>query len=94
MPCGCCAPPLLALAACGGERVAIPPDDATPEEVVRAYTDALAAQDCETAEEIASVMGDTWCGDVEVGAATVRPTCAAAERATPRSATRRSSRCR
>ncbi|WP_191564537.1 hypothetical protein [Janibacter melonis] len=68
-----CSLPLLALAACGGERVAIPPDDATPEEVVRAYTDALAAQDCETAEEIASVMGDTWCGEVQVGAATVRP---------------------
>jgi hypothetical protein len=49
-------------------EVAVPADNATPEQVVRAYLDALDAHDCRTAEALVTAgTGDTaktWCADV------------------------------
>ena len=48
--------------------VAVPPPDATPEQVVTAYIDALSAHDCETAESLmverAKDTVTPWCKDV------------------------------
>ncbi len=48
--------------------VAVPPGDATPEQVVAAYLDALNAHDCDTAEALTTAgAGDqatSWCEDV------------------------------
>ncbi len=49
--------------------VAVPPDDATPEQVVAAFLDALDARDCDTAAalwatETADGGEPSWCGDV------------------------------
>lgn len=50
------------------EDIATPPDDATPEQVVAAYLDALDANDCDTATAVsmtnARVQGAAWCEDV------------------------------
>ncbi|MBD5787486.1 hypothetical protein IF650_15040 [Cellulosimicrobium terreum] len=58
--------------------VALPPDDAAPEQVVDAYTRALAGHDCATASALRTPAGSsTWCADVaaltevQVGAGTV-----------------------
>lgn len=49
-------------------HVAVPADNATPEQVVSAYLDALDAHDCRTAEALMTAgAGDTaktWCADV------------------------------
>ena len=60
-------------------EVPVPADDATPEQVVDAFTQALDAHDCATARSLATDGGrdqaDTWCDDVgaldevQVGAA-------------------------
>lgn len=48
--------------------VAVPPSDATPEQVVAAYLDALDAHDCDTAEALmtdeAKGSAESWCADV------------------------------
>lgn len=48
--------------------VAVPPPDATPEQVVTAYVGALNAHDCDTAEAVmaegAKDSGRSWCDDV------------------------------
>lgn len=59
------------------DEVAVPADDATPEQVVRAYVAALNAHDCETAEAVSAEEFDetaaSWChrvsalGSLEVG---------------------------
>lgn len=48
-------------------EVAVPGDDATAEEVVAAYLDALDAGDCDTAvalREVGTSQDSTWCADV------------------------------
>jgi len=40
------------LAACTTTKVPMPPDDASPDDVVRAYVATLAARDCETAKAL------------------------------------------
>lgn len=49
-------------------RVAVPPDSATPEQVVRAYVAALNAHDCGTARDLTVPeewsYSDGWCEDV------------------------------
>ncbi|WP_262848769.1 DUF4829 domain-containing protein [Mumia quercus] len=49
-------------------EVAIPPDDATPEQVVAAYVDALDAHDCDTASALrtrdSSESALSWCESV------------------------------
>lgn len=48
--------------------VAVPPAEATPEQVVRAYLDALNAHDCETAQavstDVAAASAKSWCEHV------------------------------
>ena len=46
--------------------VAVPPDGASPEEVVRAYLDALDAHDCDTAERLMTPnsSAESWCEDL------------------------------
>lgn len=48
--------------------IAVPPDDATPEQVVTTYLDALNAHDCATAEAVwttdAKRGATMWCEDV------------------------------
>jgi hypothetical protein len=47
--------------------IAMPADDATPEQVVATYLDALDAHDCDTAAAIMSEDGDSarmWCEDI------------------------------
>ena len=48
--------------------VAVPPPNATPEQVVTAYLDAMNAHDCATAEAVMSDtardIAKTWCDDV------------------------------
>lgn len=63
----------LAAVACGGDpsgKVALPPADASAGEVVRAYVDAIIADDLETARQLltpahASSVEETWFNDVE-----------------------------
>lgn len=43
--------------------VAVPPTDASPEDVVRAYVEALDVHDCDTARELNP--DQSWCEDVE-----------------------------
>ena len=49
-------------------HVADPPSDAAPEEIVRAFTDALDAHDCATARAVwvrdQRASADGWCDDV------------------------------
>ena len=58
----------LTLAACSTARVPMPADDATPEQVVRAYADAVHAGDCETADALTDGRARSWCGDVDISA--------------------------
>lgn len=55
----------LAAAGCGGASHAgapsMPPADASPEDVVRAYVRAINAHDCTTARALAA-GADAWCG--------------------------------
>jgi hypothetical protein len=50
------------------DDIAVPANDATPEQVVTAYLDALNAHDCDTAEAVwtsdAKVGAKMWCEDV------------------------------
>lgn len=50
------------------DDVAVPANDATPEQVVMAYVNALNAHDCDTAEAVwvsdAKVGAKMWCEDV------------------------------
>lgn len=49
--------------------VAVPPADATPEQVVRAYLEALNAHDCETAQAVSTDTAKdgakSWCEHVD-----------------------------
>ncbi len=51
------------------EDVAVPAADATPEQVVTAYLEALSAHDCDTAEALigqgTTDVATTWCEDVD-----------------------------
>lgn len=50
------------------KEVARPPADATPEQVVEAYTDALDGHDCETAQALTAhafrARAEVWCDDI------------------------------
>jgi hypothetical protein len=50
------------------EDIAVPANDATPEQVVTTYLDALNAHDCETAEAVMTAdtkdSAKSWCEDV------------------------------
>lgn len=66
----------LGLTACGGPtaHVTMPPEDAAPGVVVRAYLDALEVEDCATARALYRPGRDPlapWCGEVEVRDSTV-----------------------
>ena len=56
----------LSIAACSTARVPIPPDDATPEQVVQAYADAVHARDCKTAEALVINQRQSWCGSIDI----------------------------
>ena len=58
----------LTIAACSTARVPIPPDDATPEQVVQAYADAVHARDCKTAEALVNNQRQSWCGSIDITA--------------------------
>jgi hypothetical protein len=58
----------LSNAACSTARVPIPPDAATPEQVVRAYADAVHARDCKTAEALVNNQRQSWCGSIDITA--------------------------
>ena len=54
---------------CSRERVPLPPADATPQEVVRAYIDAVNAADCSSLRALSEPEGFStlWCrGDVKL----------------------------
>lgn len=61
---------VLGVAACSTASIPMPPDEATPEQVVRAYADAVRAGDCRTADALV-LRGGSWCGDIEMTALTV-----------------------
>lgn len=44
--------------------VAVPPNDAAPEQVVEAYLAALNAHDCATAEALSTSDASQWCHDL------------------------------
>lgn len=52
--------PLLLAGCSRSGHVAVPADDASPQDVVRAYVAAVNAKDCTTAITLAP--GDSWCG--------------------------------
>ena len=58
----------LSIAACSTARVPIPPDYATPEQVVQAYADAVHARDCKTAEALVNNQRQSWCGSIDITA--------------------------
>lgn len=55
-------------AACSTPRVPMPSDDATPEQVVQAYADAVHARDCKTADALVSNQRQSWCGSIDITA--------------------------
>lgn len=55
-------------AACSTTRVPMPPDDATPEQVVRAYADAVHARDRKTADALVDNQRQNWCGSIDITA--------------------------
>ena len=65
---------VLSLAACSRNSVPMAADDAPPEQVVRAYVDAVHAKDCETADALVAEPSQSWCGDVDITALTVTGT--------------------
>jgi len=62
---------VLTVDSCSRASVPAPPDDATPEQVVRAYADAVHAGDCATAEALVADRSQSWCGDTDITALTV-----------------------
>jgi hypothetical protein len=58
----------LTVAACSAARVPMPPDGATPQQVVQAYGDAVHARDCKTAEALVNDRGPSWCGRIDITA--------------------------
>lgn len=64
----------LTVAACSRSTAPTPPDDATPEQVVRAYVDAVQAGDCDAARALVEDEGQSWCGNVDITAMTVTST--------------------
>jgi hypothetical protein len=46
----------------------MPSDDAAPEQVVKAYADAVHADDCRTAEALMAKPRLSWCGGVDITA--------------------------
>jgi hypothetical protein len=49
----------------------MPPEDATPDQVVQAYADAVHAGDCQTAKALVDHARQSWCGSVDITALTV-----------------------
>ena len=58
----------LGIAACSRGSVPMPADSATPDQVVRAYADAVHAGDCETAGALVADSSQSWCGNVDITA--------------------------
>jgi hypothetical protein len=58
----------LTMDACSTARVPMPPDGATPEQVVQAYADAVHARNCKTAEALVNDRGQSWCGRIDITA--------------------------
>lgn len=44
----------------------MPPDDATPEDVVKAYVEAVHEGDCDTADALSESPPDNWCGSSDL----------------------------
>ena len=65
---------VLTVACSAREDVPTPPDEATPEQVVRAYADAVHAGDCDTAQTLVADRSESWCGNVDITAMTVTGT--------------------
>jgi hypothetical protein len=64
-------PVSLSIVACSTARVPMPAEDATPDQVVRAYADAVHAGDCQTAEALVADPRQSWCDSVDITALTV-----------------------
>lgn len=65
---------VLVVARASHEPVAMPSNQATPQEVVRAYGDAVHAGDCVTADALVVSSGRSWCGDVEINSMRITET--------------------
>ena len=52
--------------------VPMPPDDASPEQVVRSYVDAVHAEDCDTAEALMTRPSGSWCGNIDITSLEIR----------------------
>lgn len=61
----------FAAAGCSGASVPMPPDNATPEEVVRAYVDAVHVGDCQTAAALMTGNARSWCDNIDITALTI-----------------------
>ena len=61
----------LTIAACSTARGPMSTDDATPDQVVRAYADAVHAGDCQTAAALVDDRRQSWCGSVDITGLTV-----------------------
>ncbi|HQZ37384.1 MAG TPA: hypothetical protein PK020_23365 [Ilumatobacteraceae bacterium] len=64
----------LTVASCAKTNVPVPPDDASPDQVVRAYADAVHAGDCDTAQALVVDRSQSWCGDTDITAMQVTGT--------------------
>lgn len=60
----------LGIAACSAAHVEMPPDQATPAHVVRAYANAVHAGDCATAGALVDGTS-SWCGSIDITSLTV-----------------------
>jgi hypothetical protein len=58
----------LTMADCSTARVPMPPDGATPEQVVQSYADAVHAGDCKIAEALVNDRAQSWCGRIDISA--------------------------
>ena len=65
---------VLTVASCARANVPVPPDDATPEQVVRTYADAVHAGDCATARALVADRSQSWCGGTDITALKVTGT--------------------
>lgn len=56
----------LSAAGCSGQRVPLPADTASPQEVVYAYASAVQAGDCATAGKLMADAKRSWCGSIDL----------------------------
>lgn len=56
----------VSLSACSTDRLPMPPDDATPEQIVQAYAKAVHTGDCGAAMALVEDRQESWCGNTDI----------------------------